>query len=291
MRGARLLPRVDGEAHEFEFTEEDFGRIRRWLYDHAGIHLRDHKMHMVYSRLSRRLRTLNFTRFRDYLNFVGQDAQEWERFVNALTTNLTQFFREAHHFQTLAAQAQAALTARTVSREKPFEVWCAAASTGEEAYSIAIALLETLGDGAPIKILASDIDTDVLKKAAAGVYGLERLRTLDETRRKRFFLKGVGPNTGFARVRGEVCATIEFARINLLETDAWPTRKFDAVFCRNVMIYFDKPTQRRLLERFAATLRPDGLFYAGHSESLQHAADLFSARGRTVYALKTGGSK
>jgi chemotaxis protein methyltransferase CheR len=266
------------DAREFEFSARDFDRVRKLIYQRAGISLSEAKQDMVYSRLARRVRARGLRRFCDYLDLLkAGDESEWEAFTNALTTNLTSFCREAHHFPILVEHAL-----QRVGRR--YDVWCCAASTGEEPYSIAIALVEALGGvDAPISILASDLDTQVLAKAAQGVYPLERIERMSAERVRRFFLRGTGAQVGQVRVRPELCKTVSFQRINLL-AESWPARgPFDAIFCRNVMIYFDKQTQATILRRFAPLLRRDGLLFVGHSESLFHVSDVFRLRGKTVY--------
>ncbi len=263
---------------EFEFTAADFERIRKLIHEHAGIALSSAKQDMVYSRLARRLRATGERSFGDYLQRVQRDRGEWETFVNSLTTNLTSFFREAHHFEILARHMKGS------APRSPYRIWCAAASTGEEAYTLAITACEVFGSMTPpVEIVASDIDTSVLAHGQAGVYPLERIEKLSPERVRKFFLKGTGSQAGFARVRPELQRLIRFSRINLLER-SWTVRApLDAIFCRNVMIYFDKPTQYEILRRFVPLLRTDGLMFAGHSESFMHAADLFRSLGRTVY--------
>ncbi len=263
---------------EFRFTAEDFERVRKLIYDRAGIALAPVKQDMVYSRLARRLRAHGFTTFAQYLALLERgDDREWETFTNSLTTNLTSFFREAHHFDLLAQQM-------TKSRERPFRIWCSAASTGEEAYSLAITACEAFKTlTPPVAIIASDIDTSVLATAEKGVYAEERVAKLDPERLRQFFLKGTGAQAGQVRVRPELQRLVSFIRVNLLDS-RWPLQgPFDALFCRNVMIYFDKPTQYGILKKFQPLLREDGLLYAGHSESFLHAVDLFRSLGRTVY--------
>jgi len=270
-------------GREFEFTERDFEHIRKLIYAYAGISLSPAKRQMVYSRLSRRLRALGIPDFERYLELVDSgDAVEREAFTNALTTNLTAFFREAHHFPVLAAHL------RRPGAVHPLTVWCAAASTGEEPYSLAMTAVEAFGNFAPpVRILASDIDTAVLASAEEGVYPEERVEKLEPERLTKFFLRGTGRRAGQVRIRDELRRLITFRQINLLE-DRWPIRgPIDAIFCRNVMIYFDKSTQLSILARFAPLLRPDGLLFAGHSESLYHAAHLFRLRGKTVYMPAT----
>ncbi|NYS61723.1 CheR family methyltransferase [Vreelandella salicampi] len=261
-------------------TDADFTRIREQIYLRAGIVLAEHKREMVYSRLAKRLRHHGLTRFSDYLSRLERqpDAKEWEAFTNALTTNLTAFFREAHHFPLLAEHIK--------HKTGPVNVWCSAASTGEEPYSIAMTLLETLGPKASqSKVVATDIDTEALQKARAGVYPLEQVNKLDEVRVKRFFQKGAGRRLGLARIRPEVSELVEFLPLNLLAPQ-WPIKgPFDVIFCRNIMIYFDKDTQAKILKRFAPMLKPDGILFAGHSENFSYISSEFKLRGQTVYTL------
>ena len=272
---------VNDKTREFHFTTNDFDRVSRLIYDHAGISLSATKEDMVYSRLARRLRVTGLASFNEYLALLDDENDaEWEAFVNALTTNLTSFFREAHHFPVLAEHVKK-------QREKhAVTLWCSASSTGEEPYSMAMTMVDLYQSYTPpVKILATDLDTSVLEKAAAGIYPLERLEKLPPDRVKRFFLKGTGSHAGQAIVRPELRNMITFRQLNLLDAP-WPMRgPFDAIFCRNVMIYFDKQTQHRILQKFTPMLQPDGLLFAGHSESFHHAADLFKLRGKTVYEL------
>jgi chemotaxis protein methyltransferase CheR len=266
---------------EFDFRHADFERVRKLLYQHAGISLSDHKKDMVYSRLARRLRATGIKVFGEYLDWVEAErgGEEWEAFVNALTTNLTSFFREAHHFPILAEHLLSL-------RKRPIRLWCSAASTGEEPYTMAMTAIDAFGSfKPPVEIIATDIDTNVLNKAEAGIYPIDRLEKLSEDKIKRFFLKGSGRFEGQARVRRELQDLIEFRQLNLLAAQ-WPVKgPFDAIFCRNVMIYFDKDTQYKILKRFVPLLEPHGLLFAGHSESLYHAMDMFKLRGKSVYEL------
>lgn len=267
-------------AKEFEFTTGDFERVRSLIHRHAGIALAGSKQEMVYSRLARRLRATGISTFSDYLDRLetGDAEDEREAFVNALTTNLTSFFREAHHFPLLADHVR--------QLREPAMIWCSASSTGEEPYSIAMTLCETYATlTPPAHILATDIDTNVLATAARGVYPIERLEKLSAERKKRFFLKGNGAQSGLARVRPELGKLITFRQVNLL-ADNWQVRgPFDAIFCRNVMIYFDKATQARILSRFAPLMRPQGLLFAGHSENFSYVSDAFKLRAKTVYEV------
>ncbi|HYD79768.1 MAG TPA: CheR family methyltransferase [Paucimonas sp.] len=276
--------RPDG-TKEFPFTQQDFERVRALIYKRAGIALADSKQEMVYSRLARRLRATGIKSFVHYLDDLENtpDSQEWEAFTNALTTNLTSFFREAHHFPILAEHVKK-LTG-------PIEIWCCASSTGEEPYSIAMTLCEVFNTlTPPAHVVATDIDTNVLNTAANGVYPIERLDKMEPGRAKRFFLRGKGGQEGYVRVRPELRQMITFKQLNLLSSD-WPVSgQFDAIFCRNVMIYFDKPTQGRILERFAPMMKPDALLFAGHSENFLYVSNAFKLRGKTVYELNHGGA-
>ncbi|HCN87779.1 MAG TPA: chemotaxis protein CheR [Oxalobacteraceae bacterium] len=265
---------------EFDFTTQDFERVRAMIYRRAGIALAESKQEMVYSRLARRLRATGLTSFAAYLDTLDREeiGQEWEAFTNALTTNLTSFFREEHHFPILAEHIKKV--------KAPIDVWCSASSTGEEPYSIAITLCEVFGTlTPPARIIATDIDTNVLNAGANGVYAIDRLDKMAPERARRFFLRGKGEQDGLVRVRAELREMVTFKQLNLL-ADEWPiSGSFDAIFCRNVMIYFDKSTQGKILSRFAPLMKPDGLLFAGHSENFSYVTDAFKLRGKTVYEL------
>jgi chemotaxis protein methyltransferase CheR len=272
---------ADHVEQEFPFGKADFERVRQLIYQRAGISLHAGKQAMVYSRLSRRLRETGHRSFCDYLQWLeshtGANGEaEWQEFINCLTTNLTSFFREEHHFTALAADLKS-------MGSRPLRIWCSAASTGEEPYSIAMTVAETLGTSAGVKIVASDIDTKVLATAQRGVYTAES-RGLDPQRLQRHFLRGTGSNAGRIRVKPELARLIEFRPFNLMSTQ-WGSlgEPFDIVFCRNVMIYFDAPTQRRVLDRMHAAMRPGGLLYVGHSENFTDAREVFRLRGKTIY--------
>jgi len=266
---------------EFHFTTQDFEHIRKLIHERAGIALSPAKQDMVYSRLARRLRATGISSFAEYLARLERgDIAEMEAFTNSLTTNLTSFFREPHHFPILAEHV------RKYKGQHPISLWCSASSTGEEPYSMAMTMVDLFDSFTPpVHILATDLDTQVLQKAQTGIYPLERLEKLPPDKVKRFFVKGTGAQEGTAMVRQELRDMVTFRRINLLD-GTWPMRgPFDAVFCRNVMIYFDKPTQYKVLQKFIPLLRREGLLFAGHSESFYHAADLFKSQGKTVYEL------
>lgn len=266
---------------EFAFTRQDFDKVRALIYQRAGIALAEGKQEMVYSRLARRLRASGASDFTDYLARLenGVDQNEWEAFTNALTTNLTSFFREEHHFPVLAAHARG---------RNDLNVWCAASSTGEEPYSIAMTLCDLFGTLSPsVQIIATDIDTDVLATAEKGVYPEERVKRLTTEQKRRYFLKGKAEQEGLVRVRPELRKLVQFRHLNLLAND-WPVSgSFDIIFCRNVMIYFDKPTQKKILARFVKLMKPDGLLFAGHSENFLYVSDALRLRGKTVYELQS----
>ncbi|WP_428312358.1 CheR family methyltransferase [Hydrocarboniphaga sp.] len=273
-------PAAEPNEREFVFTPADFRRVSAMIRARAGIALNDSKSDLVYSRLGRRLRAHNLQSFRAYLDLLEGDAgsPEWESFTNALTTNLTSFFREEHHF---------VLLAQLLSQRAPGEhltLWCSAASTGEEPYSMAMVAAEVFGTlKPPLSILATDIDTQVLQTAADGVYTMDRLEKVSEARRRQFFRRGSGENDGLCRVVDDLRSMITFRQLNLLDS-SYPMRgPFRAIFCRNVMIYFDKPTQYQVLARMTPLLGQDGRLFAGHSESFFHAGDLIESCGSTVY--------
>jgi chemotaxis protein methyltransferase CheR len=267
------------QTREFAWTTADFERIRQLIYRHAGISLHEGKQAMVYSRVSRRLRETGHTSFRAYLDWLEANpgSDEWQEFVNALTTNLTSFFRENHHFVELARLV------REGPPQHDWKIWCSAASTGEEPYSIAITMADVLGIDGRFHIWASDIDTRVLQTAARGIYKLDQLRAVSPDQLRRYFLRGKGAHEGLARVKPELQKHVEFFTLNLIE-EHWPLhQEFDAIFCRNVMIYFDHATQRQVLARLHRLLRPHGTLFVGHAENFSDARQLFRLRGKTIY--------
>jgi chemotaxis protein methyltransferase CheR len=283
MRKSSALPATlrqeDGpleQGREFLWSDADFGRIKALIYKKAGISLHDGKHAMVYSRVSRRLRDTGHTSFKSYLDWLEQhDGAEWQDFINALTTNLTAFFREQHHFAVLDQHLR-------TERNKNWRIWCSAASTGEEPYSIAITAAEALGPQGSFHIDNSDIDTKVLATAAKGVYKLDGVKGLSPEHLQRFFMRGKGGSAGLMRVKPELQKHMAFQTVNLIEE--LPYREpFDVVFCRNVMIYFDAATQRKVLERIHRVMKPGGLLFVGHAENFSDAKALFALRGKTVY--------
>ncbi|MEX1168347.1 MAG: CheR family methyltransferase [Hydrogenophaga sp.] len=264
------------QGREFLWSDADFARIKSLIYKKAGISLHDGKHAMVYSRVSRRLRETGHDSFRTYLDWLEQhDGVEWQEFINALTTNLTAFFREQHHFTILDELLR-------TDPNKAWRIWCSAASTGEEPYSIAMTVHEALGARASFHIDNSDIDTKVLATSERGVYKADGVKGLSPERLQRFFMRGKGDNAGFMRVKPELQKNLSFQTVNLIHD--LPFRDpYDVVFCRNVMIYFDSVTQRQVLERIHRVMKPGGLLFVGHAENFSDAKTLFTLRGKTVY--------
>lgn len=266
---------------EFDYSRSDFIDIRAHLQKLTGIRLADSKDAMVYSRLVRRIRTLKLTSFKAYLAYLEANVSESEHFINSLTTNLTSFFREPHHFSVLAKFVRENPAVKTI--------WCAASSTGEEPYSIAMVLAEVFGRfDVPVKIIASDIDSQVLKSAQEAVYPITRIQGLDDVRRKSFFYRGKGSQEGFVKVVPELVRMVDFRKVNLLD-DRWDiSGPLDIIFCRNVMIYFDKNTQLNVLRRMVGLMKSEGIYIAGHSENFSLAKDLVVPLGQTVYRPALG---
>jgi chemotaxis protein methyltransferase CheR len=264
-------------------SADTFRALRDLLHAHAGIALAPHKITLVQSRLAKRLRALGLPTYEAYLEQLnGPQSPEWPEFINALTTNLTSFFREGHHFTRLPE-----LLKPMVAPSRRIRIWSAGCSTGEEPYTLAMTLLRAFGPSLPVQILATDLDTQVLDKASRGIYPLNRIEDLDLEWKRLAFLRGKGDQQGLVRIRPDVRQLVAFQQLNLLEA-TWPLGEepFQAIFCRNVMIYFDKATQRKLLQRFHARLAPEGLLFVGHSEALLDANLGFQSLGQTIYRRK-----
>ncbi len=271
------------ESREFPFSDAEFAFIRELVEKHAAIKLPDTKRQMVYGRLVRRLRELRLGSFAEYVALLREDAggPEFVNLINAVTTNLTSFFREKHHFDALRESVIPDFITRNAARRE-LRIWSAGCSTGEEPYSISMTAVECLPAGWSLKILATDIDTKVLATAEAGIYGEERIRSLPDAIKRRGFLRGKGGADQKVRVRPEFQQPISFKQLNLMEP--WPMRgKFDLIFCRNVVIYFDKPTQQRLFDRFADQLVDGGYVFLGHSETMHNLTTRFRLLGQTIY--------
>jgi chemotaxis protein methyltransferase CheR len=274
----------DGPRREFELGDDEFRFLASFMSRETGIVLSEHKREMVCGRLVRRLRALKMRTFAEYCDLLkGNGAgEEIEHLVNAITTNITNFFREPHHFDFLRDQILAPrLTDKP--RKPRIRIWSAGCSSGEEPYSIAMTVLDALkgGEGWDALILATDIDTNVLRRGAAGLYPAEAAKHIPESYRKRF-LRRVHGTSDSIQMAEELRRLIRFRKLNLHET--WPMKgNFDAIFCRNVAIYFDKPTQRALFNRYADRLNMGGVLFLGHAESLIGVTDRFEVADKTTY--------
>ena len=278
--GSALEANRSSRAHAMKSAT--FQAFQTLIYDSCGIHLSDDKAGLVLARIGKRIRTLGIQTPEQYLARLKSEDGETElvRLIDAISTNVTSFFRESFHFEFLPS----AMADWYAQGQRRFRIWSAASSTGEEPYTLAMTACEAFDTlTPPVAIIASDIDTNVLATAEKGVYPMERVEKLSTDRLRRFFLKGSGAQAGYVRVRPELQKLLSFTRINLLDARLPLQGPFDVMFCRNVMIYFDKPTQYAILKKFAPLLREDGLLFAGHSESFLHAADVFRSLGRTVY--------
>ncbi len=267
---------------EFDFTEQDFKRVQKIVYDFAGIDLNESKMNLVYNRLAKRIRFLDLTSFSQYIDYVeAQGESEFIQLINSITTNLTFFFRENHHFEYLAEQVIPSLLISNAASRK-IRIWSAGCSTGEEPYSIAITLKEKVPSGWDAQVIATDLDSNVVQTGLSGVYTIDRLKGVSETRKKRWFLKGSGSKEGYVKVKPELQEIIKFDQLNLMSE--WPIKdSIDVIFCRNVVIYFDKPTQSKLFDRYADRLPTGGHLFVGHSESLYKVCNRFELLGQTIY--------
>ena len=275
------LEAIPQPEREFEFTEADFRALVKIAHQHAGITLPDAKKNLVYGRLSRRLRALRMTSFEEYRKHLAENPDaEMEFFINALSTNLTKFFREAHHFEHFTTHVVAPFAAAH-PRGGRLRIWSAGCSTGEEPHTIALILRTELKDlgGRDVRILATDIDTEVLRRASLGVFSADSVAPVPAKYRGAL---SPGPDSDEVTVDSAVRSLITFGQLNLMND--WPVRgPFDAIFCRNVMIYFDQPTKARLVDRFTDLLRNDGWLYIGHSESLLGSHPRLKLSGRTIY--------
>lgn len=267
---------------DHSITHEEFHRFRALIYTESGIALSEQKQSLLASRLSKRLRDLGLETFSEYYDHVMSDPSrdEFTRMLDLISTNKTDFFRESKHFDYLRDRILPEL-----EQEKRIRIWSSACSTGEEPYTIAITLFESVKNPAQwdFKILASDLSTRVLAKAAAGTYDEDRFRDVPPEVVRRHFLRGRGVRTGLFKVKPHLAATVQFRRLNLMD-ERFPIKTpLDLIFCRNVMIYFDRPTQERLVNKFYRYLRPGGYLFTGHSESLQWVDHPFKAWAPTIY--------
>lgn len=274
---------------EFFLTDSEFELLRALVFELTGIKMSDVKRQMLKGRLSRRLRALNMTSFQDYYELLQAQplGPETGEFISAVTTNKTDFYREAHHFTFVTDRVIPEIEARLRMGSRRLRIWHAGCSTGEEAYTMSMALHEALANREPwfVQQLATDIDSRVLEHAVRGEYEIDGLRPVSTELRKHYFLRGRGQKSNLARVRPELAEWLTFRRLNLL-VEPWPfakTTRFDVIFCRNVMIYFDKPTQQRLVERFHDLLEAGGYLFIGHSESLLGIDNGLASLGKTIY--------
>ncbi len=270
-------------------TDAEFQKLRDLIHQKTGIDLAEGKKVLLASRLFRRIRALGLSSYMDYYRRVVADESggELEQLINAITTNKTDFFRESHHFAFLRNEVLPRAAARAGrGGSKRLRIWSAGCSSGEEPYTIAMTVLDALGSDRSwdVRILATDLDTSILAKAQAGVYPQDRIEPVPAALASRFFTKG--PRDGEVTVGPEAKQLVTFRQLNLIESP-WPIRTtFDVVFFRNVAIYFDRPTQDRVLRGLASHLEPDGNLIVGHSESLHWMSDLLLQVSNTVYRLK-----
>jgi len=273
---------------QVSISDREFNELRSFIHAHTGIALSDHKRALVCSRLGKRLRAHGLKGYSEYYELLTEndpDELELVEMINAITTNKTDFFREPHHFKFIAEEVFPAIRAH--SHDRRVRLWSAASSSGEEAYSLAITAHESFADIAnwDFKILATDIDTNMLNRGELGVYNADHAARVPDPLRKRYFLRGQGEHAGRFMVKPELQSIVRFKRLNLMD-NPWPMRGlFDVIFCRNVIIYFDKATQRNLINRMAHQLKPGGYLMLGHSESLHGISTRFQFINHSIYRL------
>jgi chemotaxis protein methyltransferase CheR len=273
---------------EFPYTRGDFEFLRKVASDRTGIVISEDKFNMFYARLSRRVRELRLSSFKEYCDYLQEERADKEtlELINAITTNQTAFFRENHHFEYLSQKVIPELSRRNSNTGK-IRIWSAGCSTGEEPYSISMVLHESvlLEEDWDVGISASDVDSSALDRASRGVYPEERIVGIKRRRLHRWFLKGKGVQQGMVCLKPEVRSLIVFSLLNLTEDWVLP-EPMDVIFCRNVIIYFDKETKAKLIDRFANALKTGGYLFLGHSESLFQVTDRFELVGNTIYKKK-----
>ena len=283
-----LTPQPDSNAsaktREFAFSDEDFNALRALVKEHTGIHLTDQKRELVYGRISRRLRALDLNNFRDYRGLLSDaNGSEMVEFCNAITTNLTSFFRESHHFDYMREQILAPRIADPRASRR-LRIWCAGCSSGEEPYSLAMTIRETIPDAGrwDIRVLATDLDSEVLARGERGLYAADRVRDMSPTRVARFFRETRHNGNPAYEVTPDLRQLISFKQLNLMTP--FPMKgPLDAIFCRNVVIYFDKDTQRELFARMSRLQLPGSILFLGHSESMFKVSTDYSLIGKTIY--------
>ena len=279
--------KVQLEDTRLIISDEEFRLLREFIHQHTGIALSEHKRALVCSRLAKRLRFHGFRNYAEYYAFLTQgdsEGHELVAMINCITTNKTDFFREQHHFQFLKDVLIPAYL-QNQNRMRPMRIWSAASSTGEEAYSVAMTVLEAMLSCGEfnVRILASDIDTDVLSRAQNGIYTLEQAKQIPPSLLHRYFLKGQGTHESYVMAKPALKKLIQFNWLNLLN-EPWPMKeRFDVIFCRNVLIYFDKPTQLKIFQRMGKALKKDGYLMLGHSEAMHGLVHKFKPVGHSIY--------
>jgi chemotaxis protein methyltransferase CheR len=280
---ASLPDGASSRQREFAFHEQDFQALRSLVKSLTGINLTEQKRELVYGRLTRRLRALGLNSFAQYRQLLAGEERELTELCNAITTNLTAFFREPHHFQYLREQWLGPLLGNARAGRR-LRIWSAGCSTGEEPYSIAMTVLETLPHPGSwdVRILATDLDSEVLQRARRGLYAPERTANLSRERLQRFFIERPEGRATVHQVAPQLASLVTFKQLNLMHP--LPMKgPLDVIFCRNVVIYFDKDTQRDLFARIGRLQRPGDLLFLGHSESLFKVCDSYGLIGKTVY--------
>jgi len=283
MAAADQFEIVVEKRREFDFSTHDFNRLRQLLKELGGIKLHDGKEDMLYGRLTRRLRAQSLTSFKAYARLLQSEpeGEEVGHFINAMTTNLTAFFREEHHFDYLKSTLLPALM-RFNRESRKIRIWSAGCSSGEEPYSIAMVVAETVPSDWDVKILATDMDSNMVQHGSNGAYHESRLAGISDQRLKRWFNKGSGANAGMVRVKPQLRDMISFKQLNLMHD--WPMKgPLDIIFCRNVIIYFDDETKSALIERYFDLIHDHGVLFVGHSETLFGVTKRAKLVGKTIY--------
>jgi len=286
MTNARTNVRTKKRDNAISLSNAEFSFICAFVYDSTGIVLNEGKREMLYRRLTRIIRERNLDNFSSYCDLLkSQPDKERDFFINAITTNLTSFFREQHHFDYMTEHELPRIIKNGAANGKKLRIWSSASSTGEEPYSIAMTVYEAMKAVSTqwnIKLLATDIDSDVLAKGKSGIYEAKRIEDIPTKLKDKFFKQGSGSNKNNVKVSQELQSLITFKQLNLLHE--WPMKgPFDIIFCRNVIIYFDKKTQQELFERYYEILKPGGLLMLGHSENLGQYQKYFENVGRTIF--------
>ena len=267
-------------------TDALFQKFRTLIYEKTGISLSNEKRELLHARLGKRLRACGIATFKEYYKLVNnnQQCEEFTHFINSVSTNFTSFFREQAHFSLLQDIIVPQFLERNHSNHNPFTVWSAACSSGEEPYTLAMVLEESFRNckGKTFRITATDISTKVLEKAKRGIYPIEGIQKVPDVLLRKYFQRGVGKSAGYVRVKKEIRQRINFMYFNLMDRFPWQN-EIDVIFCRNVMIYFDRQTQQQLVEKFYNCMVPGGYLIIGHSESISSFKHKFHQNGATVF--------